>query len=148
MKTFPDFTKISLDAAPASVTFADWRKRFEAQTGRTLAESVSKTVASAWPMPRPAPTADPSGCNRCVSGCRRCTATAPRCSCSRATKAVRWRASACRCKPEHRMATATALIAEDEPLLAGALRADLARLWPELQARSLPHGSLHVTWRG
>ena len=31
------------------------------------------------------------------------------------------------------MATATALIAEDEPLLAGALRADLARLWPELQ---------------
>jgi methylmalonyl-CoA mutase len=44
MKTFPDFTKISLDAAPASVTFADWRKRFEAQTGRTLAESVSKTL--------------------------------------------------------------------------------------------------------
>ena len=31
------------------------------------------------------------------------------------------------------MATATALIAEDEPLLAGALRADLARLWPELR---------------
>ena len=30
-------------------------------------------------------------------------------------------------------ATATALIAEDEPLLAAALRADLARLWPGLQ---------------
>ena len=29
--------------------------------------------------------------------------------------------------------TATALIAEDEPLLAAALRADLARLWPALQ---------------
>ena len=31
------------------------------------------------------------------------------------------------------MPTATALIAEDEPLLAAALRADLARLWPGLQ---------------
>jgi DNA-binding LytR/AlgR family response regulator len=31
------------------------------------------------------------------------------------------------------MTRPTALIAEDEPLLAAALRADLARLWPELQ---------------
>ena len=31
----------------------------------------------------------------------------------------------------------TALIAEDEPLLAGALRADLARLWPELKIVAL-----------
>ena len=31
------------------------------------------------------------------------------------------------------MPCATALIAEDEPLLADALRADLARLWPDLQ---------------
>lgn len=31
------------------------------------------------------------------------------------------------------MTTPTALIAEDEPLLADALRADLARLWPELR---------------
>ena len=31
------------------------------------------------------------------------------------------------------MPCATALIAEDEPLLADALRADLARLWPGLQ---------------
>jgi len=31
------------------------------------------------------------------------------------------------------MTTPTALIAEDEPLLAAGLRADLARLWPELQ---------------
>ena len=31
------------------------------------------------------------------------------------------------------MTNATALIAEDEPLLASSLRADLARLWPQLQ---------------
>jgi len=31
------------------------------------------------------------------------------------------------------MTNATALIAEDEPLLASGLRADLARLWPQLQ---------------
>ena len=31
------------------------------------------------------------------------------------------------------MTTPSALIAEDEPLLADALRADLARLWPELR---------------
>ena len=35
------------------------------------------------------------------------------------------------------MTRPTALIAEDEPLLAEALRADLARLWPELQVVAL-----------
>jgi DNA-binding LytR/AlgR family response regulator len=35
------------------------------------------------------------------------------------------------------MSHPTALIAEDEPLLAEALRADLARLWPELQVLAL-----------
>lgn len=35
------------------------------------------------------------------------------------------------------MSRPTALIAEDEPLLAEALRADLARLWPELQVLTL-----------
>ncbi len=44
MKTFPDFTTIALDAAPVSVTFADWRRLFEAETGQTLEESVNKTL--------------------------------------------------------------------------------------------------------
>jgi len=35
--------------------------------------------------------------------------------------------------PNRLQMTATALIAEDEPLLAAALRAELARAWPELQ---------------
>jgi methylmalonyl-CoA mutase len=44
MNTFPDFTKISFAAPPAHTTFEDWRIRFEAETGRPLAESVHKTL--------------------------------------------------------------------------------------------------------
>ena len=44
MNTFPDFTKISFTAPPAHTTFEDWRIRFEAETGRPLAESVHKTL--------------------------------------------------------------------------------------------------------
>jgi methylmalonyl-CoA mutase len=44
MNTFPDFTKISFAAPPAHATFEDWRIRFEAETGRPLAESVHKTL--------------------------------------------------------------------------------------------------------
>ena len=44
MNTFPDFTKIAFAAPPAHATFEDWRTRFEAETGRPLAESVHKTL--------------------------------------------------------------------------------------------------------
>ncbi|HUD48428.1 MAG TPA: methylmalonyl-CoA mutase [Candidatus Baltobacteraceae bacterium] len=44
MNSFPDFTKISFAAPPAHATFEDWRIRFEAETGRPLAESVHKTL--------------------------------------------------------------------------------------------------------
>ena len=44
MKTFPDFTKIAFDPAPGRVTFADWRARFETETGRLLDECVHRTL--------------------------------------------------------------------------------------------------------
>jgi methylmalonyl-CoA mutase len=44
MKIFPDFTKIAFDTAPSLATYADWRKRFEAETGQTLEASVFKTL--------------------------------------------------------------------------------------------------------
>ncbi len=44
MTTFPDFTKIALNTAPAPVTFDEWRKRFEAETGKSLEECVRKTL--------------------------------------------------------------------------------------------------------
>jgi methylmalonyl-CoA mutase len=44
MKTFPDFTQISFDAKPAPATFADWRARFEAETGDSLEEWAYKTL--------------------------------------------------------------------------------------------------------
>jgi len=44
------------------------------------------------------------------------------------------------------MPTTTALIAEDEPLLAANLQAELARLWPELEiVASVGHGEAAVT---
>ena len=43
------------------------------------------------------------------------------------------------------MIAATALIAEDEPLLAASLQAELARLWPELRiVANVAHGALAV----
>jgi methylmalonyl-CoA mutase len=44
MKTFPDFTKIAFDSAPARATFEDWRIRFEADMGKPLEECVHKTL--------------------------------------------------------------------------------------------------------
>ena len=44
MKTFPDFTQIPFDATPSSATFAEWRVRFEAETGRSLEEWAYKTL--------------------------------------------------------------------------------------------------------
>ena len=39
---------------------------------------------------------------------------------------------------------ATALIAEDEPLLAASLRSELARVWPALQVVNVDHGAAAV----
>jgi methylmalonyl-CoA mutase len=44
MNPFPDFTKVAIDAAPKRVTFEDWRKRFEAETGKPLSQSVQQTL--------------------------------------------------------------------------------------------------------
>ncbi len=44
MKTFPDFTKIAFDATPTGATVADWRNRFEADTGKPLEEFVQTTL--------------------------------------------------------------------------------------------------------
>jgi len=44
MKTFPDFSKVSFEAAAAPVTFDEWRVRFEAETGKSLEECAFKTL--------------------------------------------------------------------------------------------------------
>jgi methylmalonyl-CoA mutase len=44
MKTFPDFTQIPFASTPAEVSPADWRARFEAETGRSLDEAVVRTL--------------------------------------------------------------------------------------------------------
>ena len=44
MNTFPDFTTTPFNAAPSAVTFAKWRKRFEAETGQTLEQWAYKTL--------------------------------------------------------------------------------------------------------
>ena len=44
MNTFPDFTKIELNTTPAPVTFEQWRARFEAETGKPLADWVHQTL--------------------------------------------------------------------------------------------------------
>ena len=44
MKTFPDFTKVELNTQPAPVTFEQWRAKFEAETGKSLNESVHQTL--------------------------------------------------------------------------------------------------------
>jgi methylmalonyl-CoA mutase len=44
MKTFPDFTQIPFEAAPAEVTFDEWRTRFEAETGKSLEQWAYKTL--------------------------------------------------------------------------------------------------------
>lgn len=44
MKTFPDFTKVAFESTAAPVNFETWRARFEAETGRSLADAVHKTL--------------------------------------------------------------------------------------------------------
>ncbi len=44
MKTFPDFTKTNFTATPGSATYAEWRARFEAETGNSLEEWAYKTL--------------------------------------------------------------------------------------------------------
>src|SRR5689334_4150613 len=44
MKTFPDFTQATFERQPASVTFAEWRVRFEAETGQSLEQWPHQTL--------------------------------------------------------------------------------------------------------
>src|SRR5579859_4750928 len=44
MKSFPDFTQISFDAAQAPLSFEQWRIRFEEETGKSLEEWACKTL--------------------------------------------------------------------------------------------------------
>jgi methylmalonyl-CoA mutase len=44
MKTFPDFTKIDFSATPAPASYEDWRKRVEAETGKTVKDLVHRTL--------------------------------------------------------------------------------------------------------
>jgi len=44
MKTFPDFTQVPFETPSAPATFESWRARFEAETGKPLAELVHKTL--------------------------------------------------------------------------------------------------------
>jgi methylmalonyl-CoA mutase len=44
MKSFPDFTQIPFDAAPAPASFEQWRNRFEEETGKYLKEWSCKTL--------------------------------------------------------------------------------------------------------
>jgi methylmalonyl-CoA mutase len=44
MNTFPDYTKVPLNAAPAPVTFEQWRARFESETGKPLSDWVRQTL--------------------------------------------------------------------------------------------------------
>jgi methylmalonyl-CoA mutase len=44
MSTFPDYTNIPFESDPAPASFADWKARFEAETGRTLEESIHRTL--------------------------------------------------------------------------------------------------------
>jgi methylmalonyl-CoA mutase len=44
MNTFPDFSKVPFDATPTRATVEDWRKQFEADTGKSFEECVNKTL--------------------------------------------------------------------------------------------------------
>jgi methylmalonyl-CoA mutase len=44
MKTFPDFTQIPFEAKPSTVSYEEWCKRFEAETGKTLEHWAEKTL--------------------------------------------------------------------------------------------------------
>jgi len=44
MNTFPDFTQIPFDSAPAAVTYGQWSERFHAETGMTSEQWAFKTL--------------------------------------------------------------------------------------------------------
>jgi methylmalonyl-CoA mutase len=44
MKTYPDFTTIAFESTPANTSYAEWRARFEAETGKTVEEWATKTL--------------------------------------------------------------------------------------------------------
>ncbi len=44
MNTFPDFTQIPFDSAPAAVTYEQWSERFQAETGQTPEQWAFKTL--------------------------------------------------------------------------------------------------------
>ena len=44
MKTFPDFTQVEFDAAPARIGFEQWRVRFEEETGKSLEQWAHHTL--------------------------------------------------------------------------------------------------------
>lgn len=44
MKKFPDFTQVAFESKPVVMNFDEWRKRFEAETGKSLEECIEKTL--------------------------------------------------------------------------------------------------------
>ena len=44
MSTFPDFTKIAFDSAPAKVSYDQWRAQFKAETGKSDEEWAFTTL--------------------------------------------------------------------------------------------------------
>jgi len=44
MNPFPDFTTVAFHAVPGSVTAAQWRARFESETGKSFDECVHQTL--------------------------------------------------------------------------------------------------------
>jgi methylmalonyl-CoA mutase len=44
MSSFPDYTKVKFDSSPATVNYDQWRKQFQAETGRTVEECAYNTL--------------------------------------------------------------------------------------------------------
>lgn len=44
MRTIPDFTTLAFEAVPSGETRAEWRERFQRETGKTPEEAVEKTL--------------------------------------------------------------------------------------------------------
>jgi len=44
MKTFPDFTKLAFDSAPAKASYADWCAQFKAETGKSVEDWAYMTL--------------------------------------------------------------------------------------------------------
>jgi len=63
MKSFPDYTTVAFDSTPAPVSFAEWQRRVEQETGRPLAELVEQTLEKIALQPLYTP-ADLAGCEQ------------------------------------------------------------------------------------